>query len=266
MKQPSNELDDLFKDAFLSDDELTPPLRVWASIDERLSQQQIDEVFQNALNAYEETPSSRVWNGVQKQLPISLALRRQLRSLSRVAAVLVAIMSLSLYFSKQNTSFDADSVAKVTAAPPSTPQETTNMPNISPIAEASPLTRANNKLPEAVEGEFVGKTNTDSVDVGVADILAMEDGLTGDANKINRILAPLEHLPLDAALAFNPSEYVKNQAFIEAQLLSLHYEDSSDLHIDVYPTLKIEDTEESENLQIAVFPTLRILNTYRNEE
>ncbi len=94
-----NNFDQHFKDTF-EGFEQRPDGHNWSEIRGALSSN-VDQLFNDKLGSHEAVPSQKVWNGIQKQLPLSLLLRRHLNTLSKVAAI-VLIGMVGLLFIKQN--------------------------------------------------------------------------------------------------------------------------------------------------------------------
>lgn len=255
-------MDDFFKEA-LEQNSVAPKGNVWLKIEAELPAHKVDLAFKEALEEHSAQPSEKVWRHVERQLPLSLPLRAQLRALSRVAAVLVAIMSATLYFNNRPAQTTDRLAQNEHGVPAITPLYKAPVPSAEALnLKAKPKPLAPKHRPSI----------TTAVDTQVAFVLA-EDGLQPDKEKIKRILQPLERLPLDAALAFNtaaPKNGTEAEKLITAQLMAAaQRDDTTDLHIAVFPVLQIgappavDSAKTSNSFKIPIFPILRLVESHR---
>ncbi len=105
----AKDFDEQFQAAF-SDFVPAPP----AYMEENVLGNDFDHAFRRAFANYEIEPSEEVWQKVRPLIPLSLVIKRHLTALSRVAAVIVAMMLFSFLISEYATGlFNNDSIVDV---------------------------------------------------------------------------------------------------------------------------------------------------------
>lgn len=102
MTEKNNEqhdIDELFKGQF--GDFEVPKLR---SIEpEEEASDEIDQLFQNRLEELEQRPDEKIWTNVQKELPLHLIWKKRLNHLSRIAAILLIGLFISVLVSRESS-------------------------------------------------------------------------------------------------------------------------------------------------------------------
>lgn len=102
MTEKNNEqhdIDELFKDQF--GDFEVPKLRSNDIVDEE--EDGIDQLFQNRFEELEQTPNEKIWENVKKELPLHLIWKKRLNHLSRIAAILLIGIFLSVLISSKSS-------------------------------------------------------------------------------------------------------------------------------------------------------------------
>lgn len=123
MREQHQDFDDMFKMGF-EDFAPTPSSRLWDNIERELPLAD-EDIFRNSFENYEVEPSPVVWQNVKRRLPINLVIRRHLTMMSRIAAVLlIGMFGLMTYDQFKTT--------------------TTNDGYYGPTAEGTALERKNN--------------------------------------------------------------------------------------------------------------------------
>ena len=87
MREQHQDFDDMFKMGF-EDFAPTPSSRLWDNIERELPLAD-EDIFRSSFENYEVEPSPVVWQNVKRRLPINLVIRRHLTMMSRIAAVLL---------------------------------------------------------------------------------------------------------------------------------------------------------------------------------
>ncbi len=180
----NNNIDNLFRDSFQNWEE--KPSGIWDNIQNGLDNpQKVDDLFKNNLDA-DVQPSKHNWSKIEKHLPLSLMMRRELSRLSIIAACLIAGMLITLYFQPEDKS------GIIPVEPPV--QEELNTQDV-----AVQVDELKEIISEQVEQEIaVDNSNKNMKSVKVNQD---EEFLNIDEAKIRRILQPLEPLPMDSAMA-----------------------------------------------------------------
>ncbi len=254
----NQDIDDLFKNAF-EDFQQLPTKNLWGNIQEKLETKEVDQVFYDALKGYEREPSDKVWLAVKRHIPLSLALRNQLRYLSRVAAVLVFIMLVTIYFTNKNNNQHS-----IIANVEETKTESNNFYNeykASVYKELAYVERQTiayydikqqniiNEAQKVYIKEIKEKAIFDIEEPTLADLFDVDlEPLNINDEKIKQILEPLEKLPLDAAfaLAVEGEEESLEERTEEVFKEIREVERIPDINIAVYPILKVADDVQIE--------------------
>ena len=123
-EEQHQDFDEMFKMGF-EDFAPTPSSHLWDNIERELPLAD-EDIFRSSFANYEVEPSPVVWQNVKRRLPINLVIRRHLTMMSRIAAVLlIGMFGLMTY----------DQLNKPT---------TTNDGYYGPTAEGTTLQRKNN--------------------------------------------------------------------------------------------------------------------------
>jgi len=94
--------DDCFKDHF--GDFEAPKMRKKESSESEAEENSFDQLFQAQFDDFEQKPDEKIWNNVQKELPLHLIWRKKLNQLSRIAAVLLIGLFITMLISQQSDS------------------------------------------------------------------------------------------------------------------------------------------------------------------
>lgn len=193
----NQEFDKAFNERF-SDFHFNPDPDIFDQIQSKMESSQSDQEVKNRFDQFSVTPSDQVWESVEPNLPLHLGIRIQLQRLSRVAAVVLFIMTGSyLYQTQQNHSMIASA-------------ETT-FPSEENIALPVEKTDFVFQVPESVPLEEVAKDKArkkllkkkKSKKKGISDYLALilseEDDFDEfiDHKRIKEMLQPIEKLSPD---------------------------------------------------------------------
>ena len=180
-----------------SDFQFNPDPSFFDRIQSEMETNEFDEEVKNRFDKFTVQPSEEVWESVKPNLPLHLGIRIQLQRLSRVAAVILFIMTgFYLFQFQQNQSLIAEIDNNL-------PTENTTSP--------SSNTNFDIELSEVVteEEEEINKTDKNlhkkkkSKKKGITDYLALilndEDDFDNliDHEKIKKILQPVEKLSPD---------------------------------------------------------------------
>lgn len=106
-----HDIDKLFQNAFESY-ETPPPFNMWDKIEDNLPLTETDLLFKNAFENYEKEPSPEVWENIKPELPLSLTLRNVFMKLSRVAAVVLFIITGFVFVQQSNWGSDNNEMAQ----------------------------------------------------------------------------------------------------------------------------------------------------------
>ena len=98
MNNNNKNTEDYFRKSF-EDFEVPPPGQFWNEIEKNLDDP-VDETFREQLTPLKITPKDRVWKKIKKQLPYHPTLRRYVSWMTRVAAILVVGMLLTIVSDK----------------------------------------------------------------------------------------------------------------------------------------------------------------------
>lgn len=123
-EEQHQDFDEMFKMGF-EDFAPTPSSHLWDNIERELPLAD-EDIFRSSFANYEVEPSPVVWQNVKRRLPINLVVRRHLTMLSRIAAVLLIGMFGLMTYDQLNKS------------------TTTNDGYYGPTAEGTTLERKNN--------------------------------------------------------------------------------------------------------------------------
>lgn len=106
MREQHQDFDDMFKMGF-EDFAPTPSSRLWDNIERELPLAD-EDIFRSSFENYEVEPSPVVWQSVKRRLPINLVIRRHLTMMSRIAAVLLIGMFGLMSYDQFKTSTISD--------------------------------------------------------------------------------------------------------------------------------------------------------------
>lgn len=225
MKNSNHPLDDLFKNG-LSDFEQAPEPMFWDQLEHQLEPSPLDAAVKARLAENEVTPSPKVWHEVQKGLPLNLYVKSGLKWLSRVAAVLVLVMAATLYFTKIDNS----------------PVDIVEEKNLIDIKTETPLLEAT--IEEAIVETEVSEEEIKTLPKRKPKVRKVPNPVAErefniDEEKIKAILQPLEVLPIDAAVAFNPNK---------KKVQKTGASENEETIFSSYPPLKVVESHEIEEL------------------
>jgi len=190
----NHEFDKTFNDRF-SDFHFNPDPAFFDRIQSKMENEQFDQEVKSRFDQYTATPSDKVWESVQPNLPLHLGIRVQLQRLSRVAAVLLFMMT-GLYLYQAHS--DASEIASTVAPLPAEENNTLSDDKTDFVFE----------VPESVPSETINEEKAEkklhkkkkSKKKGTSDYLALilgeEDDFDEfiDKEKIKEILQPVEKL------------------------------------------------------------------------
>jgi len=196
MKNSNNnnqEFDKTFNERF-SDFHFNPDPAFFDRIQSKMENKQFDQAVKNRFDQYTTTPSDKVWESVKPSLPLHLGIRIQLQRLSRVAAVLLFIMT-GLYF--YQTQQDASEIASAEplSAEANSELSADKTDFVFEVPESVPVEEVNE---EKAKKKLRKKKKTKKK--GASDYLALilgeEDDFDEliDHKKIKEILQPVEQL------------------------------------------------------------------------
>ena len=193
----NHKFDETFNERF-SDFQFNPDPGVFDRIQSKMENNEFDHEVKNRFEEFSVTPSDNVWESVEPNLPLHLGLRIQLHRLSRVAAVVLFLMTgFYLYQIQQDQTIVADSEKPL----PSKEEAVTTTPKTDFVFE----------VPASVPTEEVEKSKATkksykkkkSQKKGISDYLALileeEDDFDAfiDHKKMKKLLQPVEKLSPD---------------------------------------------------------------------
>ncbi len=191
----NQEFDKTFNDRF-SDFHFKPDPAFFDRIQTKMENKQFDQEVKNRFEQYSAEPSDKVWESVKPNLPLHLGIRVQLQRLSRVAAVLLFMMTgLYFYQAQQNNTEIAN-------------KKEMNLPTEEHTVLANEKTDFVFEVPESVPVEEINeekarkklrkkkKSKKKATSDYLALILGEEDDFDEfiDHQKIKEILQPVEQL------------------------------------------------------------------------
>lgn len=233
-KKPAN-VDEIFKNSF-EHFQVPPPNMNWDKMEESLDSD-FDQQFRSQLQPFQVRPQQKVWDNIQEELPLHPTARRYISWMTKVAAILVIGMLLSILSDQQQQ----EEIAAVNNNGEQTTrsflpnrtedststfsEEDTNSAFVYEVKKSSASSKNSRKYSMEEEAEM--KTLLQF-------ILEDDEDLAGlvDAQVIEESLKPIEALEKEMALA---------KADIEA------VEENIDLEIKI-PLKVVETEQEAANL------------------
>ena len=180
-----------------SDFQFSPDTDFFDRIQTEMQNNEFDEEVKNRFDQFAVSPPEKVWESVKPNLPLHLGIRIQLQRLSRVAAVVLLIMTgFYLFQIQQNRSLIAESETTLPAEENITSSTSTDI-DLDPSETTSNEAIAINKADKKIRKKKKSKKK------GISDYLALilndEDDFDEliDHEKIKKILQPVEQLSPD---------------------------------------------------------------------
>ena len=180
-----------------SDFQFSPDADFFDRIQTEMQNNEFDEEVKNRFDQFAVSPPEKVWESVKPNLPLHLGIRIQLQRLSRVAAVVLLIMTgFYLFQIQQNRSLIAESETTLPIEENITSSTSTDI-DLDPSETTSNEAIAINKADKKIRKKKKSKKK------GISDYLALilndEDDFDEliDHEKIKKILQPVEQLSPD---------------------------------------------------------------------
>lgn len=246
--QDADSLDELFAQE-LKHLEVAPKQQNWEDIQENLDGEHFDQVIKHRFQDFERSPSNKIWDHVETQIPLNLRLRNQLQWLSKIAAVLVLGMFAFYLFVERPTQ---STLVEIT--PQQVPVQFEAQAAVLASSEEKepfvfdiPATKTTNKS-NSKAAHKTQKAMQEEADDFLASILLDEDEFGEQINeqKMAEILLPIEQLPIEniAAMLVPMDETEKKEAtLIEADENSSA---TASKEIDLQITIPLKVVEENE--------------------
>ena len=190
-----NQFDQFFADQF-NNFEQKPNADLWEKMNEEMELEKIDHLVQRELANCEITPDEKIWMKVEPKLPLSLLVRNHLNALSKIAAILVVGMLVTMYF-------HGNKVQSNNTIVENSSDTSTDVENIN---ELETLPEYVFEIQEEVEEEVIASNvlsekqeNLIEADDFLASLLDDEDEFLLQLNDddIQEVLKPIEQLPIE---------------------------------------------------------------------
>ncbi len=170
------DFDDCFKDHF--GDFEAPKMNSRETQENEMEEDSFDQLFQSQFDDFEQQPDEKIWENVQKELPLHLIWKKRLNQLSRIAAVFLIGLFFTMLISQKSDSIRA----LVFKTPP-------------PAVESTEVVK--------IDSDFVYDANPKEDDIDMpedsktlfGDEMAGNKNTKGEANSAKMDLAPLSPLP-----------------------------------------------------------------------
>ncbi len=120
MDNKDKQVEDRFRQAF-DQFEVPPPDHNWEQIEEEM-EELFDEQFHKKMAPFQVTPKPRVWKKIKSELPLHPGAHRYISWMTRIAAVLVIGMLLTIFVDQQQQTSGLSQ--KMHPIPPSPPTNT----------------------------------------------------------------------------------------------------------------------------------------------
>lgn len=121
-----HDIDKCFQDRF---GEMEVPKFNFGADKDQEEETRLDSIFQSKFEDYEEVPNEKIWDNIQKDLPLHLLWRRRLTQMSKVAAIFLLGLFLSLMVAEQSAALrgfvyqEKEEIPQVAPAPTITPSD-----------------------------------------------------------------------------------------------------------------------------------------------
>ena len=193
-----NQLDNLFHDQ-LKGWKKKPDAGNWSAIEQQMEDAHLDQAYRDSMKRFEARPSEKNWQHIEPTLPFHLRAKRQLQKLSTVAAVLLILM---MAFTIHNH------VSFLPAQPPvveaalvyETPELDPTIPQQDHVLQIEDPKKASHLEVNLLEEEKAIETELEKL---LALVIEQEESPQEelDKAKLNKILQPLDPLPVEGLLS-----------------------------------------------------------------